>query len=101
VEQIRARWPEVRVILRDDSGFCRDELQPNVRYVFGRARNERLRKIIGPQLAPAAGLYRQILRPARVFTEFTHIATTGSWSRARRVVAMAYIRCSPDCVGWA
>jgi hypothetical protein len=53
------------------------------------ARNERLRKIIAPALAEADALYRQTLRPARVFTEFAHTTTTGSWSRERRVVAKA------------
>ena len=95
VAQIRTRWPHTRVILRGDSGFCRDELmtwceqQNNVHYVFGMARNERLRKIIAPALAEAAALYRETLRPARVFTEFAHTTTTGSWSRQRRVVAKA------------
>lgn len=95
VAQIRARWPQTRLILRGDSGFCRDELmtwceqQNNVHYVFGMARNERLRKIIAPALAEADALYRETLRPARVFTEFAHTTTTGSWSRERRVVAKA------------
>jgi hypothetical protein len=68
VAQIRTRWPHTRVILRGDSGFCRDELmtwceqQNNVHYVFGMARNERLRKIIAPALAEAAALYRETLR---------------------------------------
>jgi len=60
-----------------------------VHYVFGMARNERLRKIIAGSLAEAGALYRQTLRPARVFTEFQHTTTTGSWSRQRRVVAKA------------
>jgi hypothetical protein len=95
VRHIRARWPHCRVILRGDSGFCRDELmtwceqQNNVHYVFGMARNERLRKIIAPALAEADAVYRQTLRPARVFAEFAHTTTTGSWSRQRRVVAKA------------
>ena len=53
------------------------------------ARNERLRKIIAPALAQAGAWYRQTLQPARVFTEFVHTTTTGSWSRSRRVVAKA------------
>jgi Transposase DDE domain group 1 len=95
IAQIRARWSHTRVILRGDSGFCRDELmtwceqQNNVHYVFGMARNERLRKIIAPALAEAEAVYRETLRPARVFTEFAHMTTTGSWSRQRRVVAKA------------
>lgn len=95
VQQIRARWPEVRIILRGDSGFCRDELmdwcerQQQVHYVFGKARNHRLRQIIEAQLTQAAAEYEQTHKPARVFTEFSHETTTGSWSRARRVVAKA------------
>jgi hypothetical protein len=94
VKQIRDRWPQVRIILRGDSGFCRDELMDwceghQVDYVFGLARNQRLRQIIAPQLAQAAGEYQQTGQPARVFTEFSHETTTGSWSRARRVIAKA------------
>jgi Transposase DDE domain group 1 len=116
VAQIRACWPHTRVILRGDSGFCRDELmrwcerQHNVHYVFGMARNERLRKIIAQWLAEADALYRETLRPARVFTEFAHTTTTGSWSRQRRVVAKAehiagqenprYVVTSIDAAEW-
>lgn len=95
VGQIRLRWPETRIILRGDSGFCRDELmdwcerQQGVHYVFGMARNERLRSIIAGSLSEADVSYRQTLRPARVFTEFQHTTRTGSWSRSRRVVAKA------------
>jgi hypothetical protein len=44
VERIRARWPQVRIILRGDSGFCRDKLmswceENGVDYVLGMARN--------------------------------------------------------------
>lgn len=95
VRRIRARWQGVHVILRGDSGFCRDELmawcesQEQVDYVFGKARNERLRKLIGTALAQAAAEYERTQQPARVFTEFEHTTTTGSWSRERRVVAKA------------
>jgi len=95
VEQIRARWPAVRVILRGDSGFCRDELmhwceqQQHAHYVFGMARNDRLRRIIAPQLTEAAAEYERTQRPARVFADFPHETTTGSWARLRRVVAKA------------
>jgi hypothetical protein len=95
VEQIRARWPEVRITLRGDSGFCRDELmvwceqQQDVHFVFGLARNQRLRRIIAEPLAQAAAEYERTRRPARVFADFAHETTTGSWARPRRVVAKA------------
>jgi len=95
VQRIRAQWPRVHVILRGDSGFCREELmawcegQEQVDYVFGKARNERLRKIIAAALVQAAAEQERTQQPARVFTEFAHTTTTGSWSRERRVVAKA------------
>ena len=95
VEQIRDRWPEVHIILRADSGFCRDELmdwceqQDRVDYLFGVPRNARLLKLIAVPLAEAEAEYERTGKPARVFTEFAHTTTSGSWSRVRRVVAKA------------
>jgi len=93
VKQIRQSWPEVKIILRADSGFCRESLMSwceahQVDYVFGFARNERLRRIIDIQMQQAAALYGQIGQAARVFTEFAYQTHT-SWSRPRRVVAKA------------
>jgi hypothetical protein len=95
VEQIRAAWPAVKIILRGDSGFCRNELmswceEKGVDYVFGLARNQRLRRIIGPQMWAATQQWGQTGKPARVFTEFsyqTRKRKTGGWDRERRVVA--------------
>jgi hypothetical protein len=93
VTQIRQSWPQVKIILRADSGFCRESLMSwcevnQVEYVFGFARNERLRRIIDPQMQQAAALHRASGQRARVFTEFTYETHT-SWSRPRRVVAKA------------
>jgi len=94
VGRIRATWPAVRIIVRADSGFCREELMKwcednGVCYVIGFARNERLRRMIDPQMQQAVEVHRQTGKPARVFTEFSYQTTTGSWNRARRVVAKA------------
>jgi Transposase DDE domain group 1 len=93
VRQIRARWPKVSIILRADSGFCREELlawceNNDVDYVFGFARNKRLRKIIGRAMQQAKQEHRRTGKPARVFCEFAY-RTKKSWSRARRVIAKA------------
>jgi hypothetical protein len=93
VEQIRQAWPQVRIIVRADSGFCREELmkwceQNNVDYVLGMARNERLRGLIEEEMAEATRLHEQTRQPARVFAEFPY-RTHKSWSRRRRVVAKA------------
>jgi hypothetical protein len=94
VEQLRRHWPAVEIILRADSGFCRDELMKwcedhGVCYVFGLARNPLLRRIIAPQMARAERRQRKTGRAARVFCEFAHRTQTRSWSRKRRVVAKA------------
>jgi Transposase DDE domain group 1 len=97
VAQIRAVWPDVKIILRGDSGFCRNELMSwcegkGVDFVFGVARNQRLRKIIGQQLHAAREQWRLTGKPARVFTEFeysTKKTKKGGWDHKRRVVAKA------------
>ncbi len=93
VTQVRERWPEVRIVLRADSGFCREELmgwceRNQVDYVFGLARNKRLGKIIGAQMHQAQIQHQDSGKAARIFTEFTY-QTRKSWSCARRVVAKA------------
>jgi hypothetical protein len=93
VKQLRQTWPGVRIIVRGDSGFCREELMVwceanQVDYVLGLAKNERLRAEITAELAQAAEQYQQSGQAARIFKEFIY-QTRESWSRARRVVAKA------------
>jgi hypothetical protein len=93
VRQVRCRWPYVRIILRADSGFCREELMAwcekhRVDYVFGFARNSRLRRKIAAQLREAKREQQRTGGAARVFTEFSY-RTRSSWSRWRRVIAKA------------
>jgi len=93
VRQIRARWPEVRIVLRGDSGFAREALMAwceanRVDYVFGLARNKRLVCAIEDDLQAAAEDSRRSAQPARRFKELLW-TTRKSWSRRRRVVAKA------------
>ncbi len=97
VAQIRAAWPATKIILRGDSGFCRNQLMSwcennSVDFVFGLARNQRLRKIIGAQMYAATQQWNQTGKPARIFSEFgyqTKKTKKGGWDRERRVVAKA------------
>ena len=97
VKQIRAAWPEVSIIVRGDSGFCRNEIMSwceanGVDYVLGLARNRRLQKVIGGEMHAAAEQWKQTGKPARIFREFEYeIKKTKArkWDRARRVVAKA------------
>ena len=93
VAQLRQRWAAVKIVLRADSGFCREELmswceQNRVDYVFGLARNKRLARIIGAQMQQARLQHHSTQKAARVFAEFSY-QTHKSWSCARRVVAKA------------
>jgi hypothetical protein len=93
VGHIRQRWPRVRILLRADSGFAREELMAwceanRVDYVFGLARNSRLLDELAINLALAETEYQTTGKPARRFKDFRY-TTLDSWSRRRRVVGKA------------
>lgn len=93
VSQLREAWPTVKIVLRADSAFAREELMSwceanGVDYVFGLAKNQRLQRNITPQAASAKRLHRQTGQPERVFAEFWY-QTRDSWSHPRRVIGKA------------
>ena len=93
VGRIRARWPQVEILLRADSGFAREALMAwceanTVDYLFGLQRNKRLVERIQAELAWAEAAASRSGEAARCFADFRW-ATLKSWSRQRRVVAKA------------
>ena len=93
IAQIRERWPEVSILIRGDSGFCREPLMAwcesnQVDYLLGLAKNERLKAAIEAEMQQARSQYEQTGEAARVFKDFTY-QTLDSWSRSRRVVGKA------------
>ena len=93
VARIRRRWPQVRILVRADSGFAREELMAwceanGVHFLFGLAKNERLIAEIASELARVEARSRRSGKPARCFKSFMW-ETRRSWSRKRRVVAKA------------
>ena len=93
VGQIHQAWPEVKIIIRADSGFCRDDLMVwcenhGIDYVLGLAKNERLKKAIAEEIQQAEALFGQTQQPARVFKDFRY-QTLDSWSQQRRVIGKA------------
>ena len=93
IGRIRQRWPKVRIILRGDSGFCREPLmrwcdENGVDYVFGLAKNRRLLKILGRALHEVHQAFDESGEKARQFEEFEY-RTQKSWSRSRRVIGKA------------
>lgn len=93
VRRLRFTWPEVKIILRGDSGFCRDDLMTwceknRVGYVFGLAKNERLAKKLNKLMKEARGQWKKTGKSARRFLDFRY-RTRKSWKRGRRVVGKA------------
>jgi hypothetical protein len=93
VAQIRRRWPHVRILVRADSGFAREELMVwceahGVHFLFGLAKNDRLIAETASELAWAEAKSRRTGKPARYFKDFRW-RTRRSWSRERRVIAKA------------
>ena len=69
VEQIRSAWPLARIVVRGDSGFCREELMVwceanRVEYLLGLAKNERLKAEIAQEMGAAKAQYQETGRAA-------------------------------------
>lgn len=93
VTRLRQLWPEVKIVLRADSGFCRDYLMRwcednHVDFLFGMGKNARLIRILGKELHDAKVQFEQTRQPTRLFKDFTY-RTHKSWSRERRVIGKA------------
>lgn len=93
VARLRQAWPQVRIVLRGDSGFCREYLMRwceanDVDYLFGLAKNKRLLGALGKEMHEAREEFVRSGQAARVFKDFSY-RTLKSWSRTRRVVGKA------------
>jgi Transposase DDE domain group 1 len=93
VAQIREVWPRVRIVIRADSGFCREAIlrwceENGVDYVIGLAQTPRLLALIAEESEQARQQFEATGQPTRIFAELRY-QTLESWSRERRVVAKA------------
>lgn len=93
VAQILARWPDTRIVVRGDSGFCNDEVmrwceESGVDYILGLAQNTRLRAEIIVEMAAARAEHERTGEDARIFKDFLY-KTRDSWTSERRVVGKA------------
>lgn len=92
VDRIRSRWPDVRIVLRGDSGFCKPKLlrwcdKNDVRYVFGLQRNPVLERKLKYDLDKAESDFQRHRAKQRRFTWLTYKAR--SWDRTRWVIGKA------------
>ncbi len=93
VAYIRRHWPDTIIVVRADSGFCRDNLMTwcednDVHFMLGLAKNDRLVAEIESELAEAEKESKTTGHAARRFKDFDYL-TRGSWTRERRVVGKA------------
>lgn len=93
VARIRSQWPHARIIVRGDSGFCRDDLMSwcetqRVDFVLGLPKNPRLERLIVKDLKKAKRKFKKTGKAARRFRNLRYRTLT-TWSRKRRVVAKA------------
>lgn len=92
VQRLRQAWPNVRIIIRGDSGFCRWRTmrwceKHDVYYVFGLARNPVLERTAEPFMDRAERAFERSHRKQRRFHEVRYAA--GTWDRPRRVIVKA------------
>jgi hypothetical protein len=90
VKRLRQVWPEVRIVVRADSGFCRHRMlswceRHGVGYIVGLAKNARLNTLAGRWMEAAEKGFAASGHKQRLFGEFPYAAKT--WSRQRRVIA--------------
>ena len=90
--RLREAWPDVRILFRGDSGFCRPLLmgwceRHGVDYVIGLAKNSRLHTLSASWYDAAANAFEETGLPRRHFGEFVYQA--GSWPHQRRVIVKA------------
>ena len=93
VAYLRQVWPNVDILVRGDSGFCREHLmrwceENGVHFLFGLAKNARLLRILGAEMHQAKLQFETTKDPSRLFKDFTY-QTRKTWSRTRRVVGKA------------
>jgi hypothetical protein len=92
VQALRAAWPEVRITIRADSGFCRWRLMRwcdshGIGYVIGLAKNPALLRAAHDEIARAQRQFQKTGQPQRLFGSFGYSAA--SWDRQRRVIVKA------------
>lgn len=90
VKRLRRAWPGVRIVLRGDSGFCRQRMlgwceRKGVGDIVGLAKNARLNRLAGAWMNRAARDFEASRDKQRLFGEFTYAA--GSWKTERRIIA--------------
>ncbi|NNM28363.1 MAG: IS1380 family transposase [Akkermansiaceae bacterium] len=91
-KRLREAWPEVRIIWRADSGFCRWRMlqwseRHGVDYIVGLARNARVTRLAASLMEEASSEWERSGQKQRKFDWIEYGARP--WGRARSVIAKA------------
>ena len=92
VTRLRQAWPQVKIVFRADSGFCRWRMmrwcdRHGVDYLVGLARNAVLERLGQGLMDQAQAGHEATGEKQRLFGEFSYAADT--WDRERRVISKA------------
>lgn len=91
-KRFRKEWPNVKIIFRGDSGFCRDRIltwcdRHQVHYITGMGKNSRLLEMSKNKRVEARIAYEATLEKQRLFDDFLYSAN--SWNEQRRIIVKA------------
>jgi hypothetical protein len=91
-KRLRQVWPDVKIIFRADSGFCRHKMlswceRHGIDYIIGIAKNNCLSGLAQDSIHQAQQLYKDTQQKQRLFADFSYAA--GTWKRQRRVIVKA------------
>lgn len=97
VTRLRQTWPQVKIVFRGDSGFCRQRIlnyceRADVHYLVGLARNTRLEQMTEFVELAMKDVYEASGIKQRELGEFVYAAQ--SWARERRVITR--LECGPQ-----
>jgi hypothetical protein len=89
VRRLRQAWPQVRIVFRGDSWFCRQRIinwceRAGVHYIIGLARNARLEATVEYAQLALRDAYERTGAKQRLVDEFSYAAQ--SWPRERHVI---------------
>jgi len=90
VARFRQTWPQVKIVFRGDSGFCRHKMlswceRHDVGYIVGIAQNQRLNKITAKWQQIVEEQFTESGEKIRQLYEFRYGAK--SWRCSRRIIA--------------
>ena len=92
VKALRKKWPDVKIIFRGDSGFCRHKMlvwfeKNNISYIVGMPSNAVIKRQTTDLILLAESEFKKTNIKQKLFSETTYAAKT--WNELRKVIVKA------------